>query len=485
MSDNSIFDNAYPFILTGDENTGLSLEDVQIPPTNIVARLNDQWVKEIGLDVDKFGYGHSFRFLLAKKIGDSVEKKNLIEKIRILQTIGAVFSKLNEEGQKQVIEFIQKEPSVYPNLRGSRDQTFFNHRKQLTVVVLEIITDVKDLELQNSLLSLLFEILTDNFEIVTKKTYFDEYNSYTYSEEQRQIAGTIVQGIEKKLLSLVSEFVKESQLLILRKLWSLPILTEDLVFKRDIVRKIHIPHNNYTLDDLKELIRELKEISAPELEIVKGIIMELNLSSNETDTKEIIDFYSKDFSDSENSGNLKLLTQSIKKIFNDAKTEEEKENLIKLLFTNDDKDLAKHSGATSSKVLPLIGLFLEHLEAQKIIFKILLTGEYSGIHYDIRNKLSSKYFVLEQFIQKFSELLINDFRDKDLDISIDLDLVDNFIEILKNELIDEETGESLIDLLLKRRDRCRFSDFLLQKTFQKAHDSLLGRYLQYVLLVRM
>lgn len=82
-------------------------------------------------------------------------KENLLEKIKILQTIANLFGQLGELGEKQVFEYIEKEPIIYSNLRGSRDQSCFHHKKQLAVLLLEILTEVKSDYLRNTILDLL------------------------------------------------------------------------------------------------------------------------------------------------------------------------------------------------------------------------------------------------------------------------------------------------------------------------------------------
>jgi len=488
-NEDNLFDKAYPFILPEGENSDLELEEVTIPPKSIIAKLNDQWVKEIGLNINKFGYGHSFGFLLKKKIGIKIHRDNLIEKVRILQTIALVFKYLNEENKNRVMEFIEKEQILYPNLRGSRDKTFFNHKKQITVVLLKILSSVdKENSIKKAILDLLFDILDDNYSVVNKKTYFDDYNSYTYSEDQRQISTLIVGGIEKQLTSMISSFDKDDQVNILRKLWSLSLLKNDLDLRKKIVKDIYIKTDKVSLSDFKSTFEKLKESLAPELEVLKHLISELNINSEEVDTGELINFYSKDLVSSDDSDSSTLLVGKLKKMFRDTKTNEEKEKIINFLISpkKDMEDIFEDELNFDSgvKVIPLVDLFLEDIEAQKIIFGILFNGEDKNLHKAIHSKLFTREELYQQFSGKFTELVLANFKEKDLDIHIDKKFVLNFIRIIENELLDENRGEELIDLLLERRVKCRFSDHLLKQTFKKAGNSNLGRYLQYILLTR-
>jgi hypothetical protein len=61
-------------------------------------------------------------------------------------------------------------------------------------------------------------------------------------------------------------------------------------------------------------------------------------------------------------------------------------------------------------------------------------------------------------------------------------MVSRIVDMVKNELVSEDKGEKYIDLLLKNRAQSKFADYVLQRIYQKAADSFLGRYLQYVLL---
>jgi len=488
MPTTQIFDNAYPFVFTENKESNLELDEIKIPAQNVIARLNDQWIEEIGLDLNKFGYGNTLKGLLNSKIGEKPKKQNLLEKIKILQTIGLVFPKLSDNAKEEAMNFIEQEMILYPNLKGSRDQTYFHHKKQLTVVLLELLSNAKGTKYEKSILDLLYDILEDNFAVVSRKTYFDEYNSYTYSEEQRSIANTVVTGIEKKLVNLLDNISHNLKLDILRRLWTFPLLQKNNELKKTLVNKIHIGNGKKTLSFIKELIKKLEKESAPELDILKEMIIEDDiLHEKDLNPEEALRFYNKNLSSNEENANPRKIIENIKKLFKNAKSKEEKIEVIKCLITPktrienilDDEPIKKEPN-----ILAMTNLFLDDSLSRNIIIDILVENHDNKKLYErIHDQLNKNLHILEPFQKRLTETLVNLLTDENSD-----NLKDNFsnfvVQSNQHELLHEKKGKGLIDLLLEKRKNCTVSDSILENIFQKGQDTSLGRYLQYIIFTQ-
>lgn len=183
-----------------------------------------------------------------------------------------------------------------------------------------------------------------------------------------------------------------------------------------------------------------------------------------------------------------MLNKNIQKIFSETVEDEKRKEIIRLLISPKqglDELLGEETGSkgpNTSHILSLVNLFLEDKKAKKLIFEILTEDKLDpSFHKDVYSKLSPREEMFKKFQVELAELLIVKFEEMK-DKEVDKETTARIIDMVKNELIDEEKGKKFINLLLENRKSSKFSDFILQRIYQKASDHSLGKYLQYTLL---